>query len=260
MRVLAGAAVLLVLATRTLPGAGPEVEIVIVYDNESAEGGIPSDWGFSAVVDFRGQRILFDSGTDPKLFMDNLARLGIDPGSITHAVISHRHPDHRNGIYRLGLKNRKMKVFFLDSFPPDAYEIAWAVGIPPQRVLGPLEIAPGAFTTGGVDGDPPEQALLLETSKGLVVLTGCSHPGLPRMVQTAEAQRGKSAVRLLLGGFHLMRHSDEQIREVIDRLKALNVQQVAPAHCTGEKAKSLFRREFGADYWPTGAGRRIALE
>ncbi len=182
------------------------------------------------------------------------------PGSITLAVISHRHPDHRNGIYRLALKNRKMKVFFLDSFPGEAYEIAWAVGIQPERVRGPLEIAPGVFTTGEIAGEPPEQALVLETSQGLVMLTGCSHPGPARMVETALGQRGKDGVRLLLGGFHLMRRSEAEIEDEIEKLKSLNVRQVAPAHCTGEKAKKLFRRAWGADYLPTGAGRRTVLE
>ena len=235
-------------------------EIQIVYDNNAVIPRMLADHGFSAVVLFRGSTILFDAGADGGYFLRNLKTAGIAEESITHAVISHHHVDHREGIYRLGLTNRTMQVFFLDTFPAGAFEVAMAVGLHPIRVRQPREIAPGAYTTGIVGDTIPEQALVLETQGGLVVLVGCAHPGLARMVETARQQRGGKPVKLLLGGFHMERFSDRQIRDEITALRRLGVEQVAPAHCTGEKAKQLFRREWGADYVATGAGRRIPLE
>lgn len=236
------------------------VEIRIVYDNSSAEPSFRADWGFAAVVDAGGSRILFDVGADGAILLRNLGAMQVDPGSITHAVISHRHADHRNGLFTLGLKNRAMKVYFLDSFPAEIYELAAAVALYPVRVREPAEIAPGVFSTGIVPGEPDEQALVIETAGGLVILTGCSHPGVASMVEAACRQRGTQRVRLLAGGFHLFRQSDELIRTTIDRLRELGVERVAPAHCTGERAIQLFRRTYGPQCLPAGAGRRFRIE
>ncbi|MCW5981148.1 MAG: MBL fold metallo-hydrolase [Bryobacteraceae bacterium] len=240
--------------------AAPELQIQIVYDNTSADNSLREDWGFAAVVEFREQRILFDSGTDAELFMTNLGKLGIDPASITHAVTSHNHADHRNGFFRLGLKNHTMRAYFLDDFPPDIFELAFAVGIRPVRVREPLELFPGVYSTGIVEGNPSEQALIVETAKGLVMVTGCAHAGADRFVETAQKQRGKDELRLLVGGFHMLRQKDDGIEATISRLEALKVQSVAPTHCTGERAKQIFRQAFGERYLPAGAGRRIILE
>jgi 7,8-dihydropterin-6-yl-methyl-4-(beta-D-ribofuranosyl)aminobenzene 5'-phosphate synthase len=108
---------------------------------------------------------------------------------------------------------------------------------------------PGIFTTGVIEGRPPEQALVIETSKGLVVMTGCSHPGVVRMVEAAERQRGKQSVRFLLGGFHLLQDNDQQVSE-----------KIAAAHCTGERAAGMMRASSGAGFKAAGAGQRFVFE
>lgn len=221
---------------------------------------MPADWGFSAAVRFRGSTILLDAGADSQLFLRNLETAGLTPEEIEYAVISHLHSDHREGIYRLAMRNRKMKVFFLDSFPAEAFELATAAGLKPVRVTGPVEIAPGVYTTGQVDGSPPEQALVLDTTTGLVVLVGSSHVGVVKLVEAARAQLGEKPVRLLLGGIHMERLTREEILEQIARLRELGVEKVAPAHRTGETGKHLFRQEWGGDYLPAGTGRVITLE
>ena len=237
-----------------------ELEIQIIYDNTSARAGIEADWGFAALVSFRGQRVLLDSGTKPKLFLENLKKLGIDPASITHAVISHEHGDHINGIYRLYSLNPSMVVYFLDAFPDEAFKRADAVGMKPRRVTGPVEIVPGIYSTGLVEGRPPEQALIVETSKGLVLITGCSHPGVAKLVEAAEKQRGQDSVRLVLGGFHMGGQSESEILTHIARLKELKVQSVVPTHCTGDLAQRLFREAYGDKCDTGGAGKRIVLD
>ena len=260
-RVVGASALFLLAATLFGQGESPAgLEIQIIYDDTSAQPDLVDDWGFSALVTFGDRRVLFDSGADAGLFLENLSKLDIDPGSITDAVISHQHSDHIGGIYRLALKNHSMKVYFLDCFPAKVFEIAMAVGLNPYRVKGPGEIAPGIYTTGPVEGKPPEQALVVETDQGLVVLVGGSHAGVARLVETAEKQRGTDSVRLLLGGFHMMRQSEDEIRAQIQRLEELHVEQVAPAHSTGERAKHLFRQAYGARFLPAGAGRRLVVK
>src|SRR5260370_30648088 len=165
--------------------ATPEQQLTIVYDNTSTRPGLKSDWGFSALVDFHGQRVLFDVGSKPEIFLDNLKQLGIEKSSIQATVISHDQAIHSGGIYKVlpaGLIN------FLDSFSK-RYPEADAVGLEARRGTAPAQLGAGIYSTGEIAGSPPEQALVIETSKGLVMLVSCAHPGIVKMVETAEKQR-----------------------------------------------------------------------
>ncbi len=249
-----------VLLFASLPAAEPELEFRVIYDNTSARDDVEADWGFSTVVTFRGRRLLFDSGTKPDLFLLNLQKMGVEPASIEQAVISHEHPDHRNGIYRLYPENPKIQVHFLDVFLAEAFEQARAVGLTPERVRGPFEVIPGVYSTGLIEGEPPEQSLIIETSKGIVLLVGCSHPGIVRIVETVERQRGKNSIRLVLGGFHMFRQSAGEISRQIGQLRDLNVGKVMPAHCSGDLAKQLFREAYGENFDTLGAGKVLRLD
>ena len=237
----------------------PELEIRVIYDNTSADGAVQADWGFASVVTFRGRRALFDSGTKPDLFLRNLKIMEVEPGSIETAMISHQHPDHRNGIYRLYLLNRKIRVHFLDAFYEKAYQEALAVKMNPERQAAPFELIPGAYSTGMLPGDPPEQSLAIETSKGLVLVVGCSHPGITNIVRVAQKQRGVNAIRLLVGGLHMFRQSAGEIAPQIRELQDLNVQRVLPAHCSGDLAKQMFREAYGSTFDTLGAGKILRL-
>jgi len=197
---IAVTAVLLCLFAGYARAAKPELEILVIFDNESAREDLRRSWGFSALVDFGGHRVLFDAGSDPILLLEHLEKMQIDPKSIEHAVISHQHGDHLRGVYWVFEKNPKMKVHFLDNFPEEAFRRAAVVGMKPLRVKGPFEVVPGIYSTGIIDGLPPEQSLLVETSQGLVMLVGCSHPGVIKLVESAQLQRKKDSIRLLLGG------------------------------------------------------------
>ena len=258
LTVLGTSAMMAVIASAV--AAEPELEIRVIYDNTSARHGIEADWGFSSVVTFRGRRALFDSGTKPALFLANLTRMGVEASSIETAMISHQHPDHRNGIYKLYPRNRNILVHFLDAFHEKAFREARAIGMKPRRQTEPYELIPGAYSTGFIDGNPPEQSLAIETSKGIVLIVGCSHPGIARIVETVEKQRGKNSIRLLLGGLHLFQEDDAEIRSQIRRLRELNVKRVMPAHCSGELAKKLFQQAYGPDFEPLGAGKVLRLD
>ena len=248
-------AILLLFAATS---AAAELEIRVVYDNTSA--GLAEDWGFAALVTFQGRNVLFDSGTKPDLFLRNFDALKLDAKAIRHAVISHEHGDHRNGIYKLYPRNPAMRVHFLDNFPAPAFDEATAVALQPARVRAPAEIVPGVFTTGIIEGNPPEQSLLIETSKGLVILTGCSHPGILKIVETAKRQRGAKSIRMLIGGFHMFRMPAGEIDAIVTGLRNLGVESIVPAHCTGDPAKQRFREVFGQNCSEAGAGKLIRLD
>ena len=241
--------------------AGPDsLEIRVLYDNTSTRPDTQADWGFAALVTFRGERLLFDSGTKPDLLLSNMKTLGLDPAAIGQAIISHAHADHLNGIFKVFPLNRSMKVHFLDAFPNNVFDLADRIGMKPRRITGPEAIAPGVFTTGPVDGTPVEQALVIETAKGLVVITGCSHPGVVKLVEAAENQRNAKSVRFLLGGFHMLQQPESEIVRTVDRLRALGVASVAPTHCTGDAPIRAFEKAYGPRFSTAGVGRRIVLD
>src|SRR5258708_28522221 len=152
--------------------ATPEQQLTIVYDNTAVRPDLKTDWGFSALVDFHGQRVLFDVGSKPEIFLANLKRLGIEKSSIQATIISHEHAAHSGGVYKVlpaGL------IYFLDSFSK-RYPEAGAVGLEVRRGTAPAQLGAGIYSTGEVPGAPPEQALGIVTSKGLVMLVSCAHP------------------------------------------------------------------------------------
>jgi len=253
-------AVLFCLSAGHARAAKPELEILVLFDNTSAREDLHRSWGFSALIDFRGHRVLFDAGSDPILLLEHLEKLQIDPKSIEQAVISHQHGDHLRGVYWVFEKNPKMTVHFLDNFPDEAFRRAAAVGMKPRRVKGPFEVAPGIYSTGIVDGKPPEQSLVIETSQGLVMLVGCSHPGVVNLVETAQSQRKQDSIHLLLGGFHMLRNHPNEIKDAITQLKDLKVTNAVPAHCSGDLAKELFQSAYGDQFNTAGAGRRFVLD
>ncbi|MBC8354793.1 MAG: MBL fold metallo-hydrolase [Planctomycetes bacterium] len=252
--------VLFCFAVRHAHSENPELEVLVLFDNTSAREDLRRSWGFSALIDFRGHRVLFDAGSDPTLLLEHLEKMQIDPKSIDHAIISHQHGDHLRGVYWVFEKNPKMTVHFLDNFPEEAFRRAAGVGMKPRRVKGPFEVVPGIYSTGIVDGKPPEQSLVIDTSLGLVMLVGCSHPGVVKLVETAQSQRKTDSIHLLLGGFHMLRKQPNEIKAAITQLKDLNVTNAVPAHCSGDLAKELFQSAYGDKFNTAGAGRRIVLD
>lgn len=234
--------------------AAAPAEILVLYDNTEAHEGATADWGFSALVKSSGAAVLFDAGAKPDVLFRNMQALGVRPASITHTVVSHAHGDHLGGVYRVLAEQPSLAAYFLDAFPPQAFR-------PGVRRVGakPVEIAPGIWSTGQVDGRPPEQALVIDTATGLVVVTGCSHPGVVRMVEAARAACGGKRVRLLLGGFHMLNDDGADIVRTVQGLRALGVESVAPTHCTGEAASAAFGKVYGRNAVPAGAGKRFSL-
>lgn len=239
-----------------LCAAEPDLRLTIVYDNTAARPDLQADWGFSTLVDFRGQRVLFDAGTQPRIFLNNLDKLGIPKNSIQKTIISHEEPQHSRMVRRLvpaGL------LLFFDSFSSGTPQ-ADALGLPVVRGRGPAVIGPGIYSTGELPGSPPEQALVIATSKGLVMIVSCAHPGIVKMVETAEKQRGVGRIRLLAGGLHMYEQSEPQIRAAAAQLQKLNVQSVMLGHCTGDAALRIFQQAYGARFETAGAGKKIDLD
>ncbi len=227
----------------------------ILYDNNAYDPALQTGWGFACLVETEAGTVLFDTGADAPTLLGNMAQLGIDPQAIDVIVLSHVHGDHTGGLAGLLDTGIRPTVYAPEAFPASFKESIRA-RTELVDVTGPQEIIPGLFTTGEMGTGIVEEALVVETGEGLVVVTGCAHPGVVNLVRRAKESVG-GQVALVMGGFHLGSASRAQIESIIADFEQLGVRQVAPCHCTGDLARQMFAEAFGADFVPAGVGRVI---
>lgn len=230
--------------------------ITIVYDNNPHRVGLATGWGFSCLVQGMQKTVLFDTGGDGRLLLANMKKLGIGPREIDAVVISHLHGDHVEGLQTLLSVNRQITTYLPESFPEPFKEMVKKQGARMVTVQGPVKICADLFSIGELGKTPREQALVVRTRRGLVIVTGCAHPGIERVVRTAKERFGAD-VLLVLGGFHLTGSSRSEIAAVIAGLKKLGVRHVAPCHCTGGAARKLFKRAYGPGFVDLGVGKVV---
>jgi 7,8-dihydropterin-6-yl-methyl-4-(beta-D-ribofuranosyl)aminobenzene 5'-phosphate synthase len=290
--VLAAGFPLLVIA-QPQPAAKEAPRITVLYDAFGKTGVMKQDWGYAAIVEYAGKRILFDSGSDPSILASNVNARRISLSKLDFVIMSHRHSDHMGGLAYVLRVNPGVKIYapregfgvyggdmpgtfyrrdttlapeqrYYDGSPPEIIRSrsAWS-NARFQLVNENTEIAPDVHLITLVSDKPGtlelrELSLAINTPDGLVLVVGCSHPGIDKIVQTATTLN--SHVRLIMGGFHLMISDDREIADVVTALHdRFKVDYVAPGHCTGEPAFAAFRRTFGDRYIYAGLGTRVSV-
>lgn len=233
--------------------------MIILYDNNRFDPRLDTAWGFACLVRRMEKTILFDTGGDGATLITNMSRLGIKPAEIEIIVLSHVHGDHTGGLGEFLNKNSHVVVYLPASFPGDFKKAVMAKGARVEEVSKAKEILPGVYTTGEQGGGIREQALALKTREGLVVITGCAHPGIVSMVRKARQVTGEDKVNLVVGGFHLGGEPPWRIESIAGELRLLSVHKVSPCHCSGDGTRMLFKEEFGGDYIESGAGKFFNL-
>jgi len=234
------------------------VRITILYDNYVFAKGTNADWGFSCLIENTEKTILFDTGSDPDILMRNVRALNKDLSQIDVVVISHNHGDHTGGLNEVLQHTEHIDIYLPYSTPHKYMEQIEGVEVTWHRKKDFSQICKNAYLTGELGDNIPEQSLILDTENGLVVITGCSHPGIVHIVRTVGNLFGKD-IYLVLGGFHLMQHSTGKIREINKELKDFGVQKCGPTHCTGDEAIQLFKTSFGDDFIQLGTGQTIGI-
>ena len=268
-------------------GAQQPARVTILYDAFGPPSALQKDWGFAALVEYGGRRILFDTGNDAGIFARNVAQLGVDLTRLDAAVISHRHGDHTTGLEVLIAANPTVSIytpqegaFFAGGAPRDFFVRDPSVpanmryfdgkdpgavrsGTPWPRanfriVTGTTEIFPGFFvlsTRSEKRGtrEMNELSLAVRTPQGLAVVVGCSHPGVENILEAARAIDNQ--LYTSIGGFHLVQAPREEIERVARVLHdTLELQRVAPGHCTSEPGFAAFIRRFGDRFDQAGLG------
>ena len=233
--------------------------ITIIYDNNHYDSRLKSAWGFSCAIKFKQKTVLFDTGGDGALLLHNMEKLGIDPRQIEVVVLSHIHGDHVGGLSHFLECNSKVTVYMPTSFPKRLKNEVSIVAANIEEVYEARELFNDVFTTGELDSPIIEQALIVNTSKGLVVVMGCAHPGIVKIAKKAKEINTKG-IYLMVGGFHMVGVSSYQIEDAVDNLQQLGVKKVAPCHCSGEVARKLFKEYFGDNYIDCGVGKELIIE
>ncbi|MFH0991780.1 MAG: MBL fold metallo-hydrolase [bacterium] len=235
------------------------VTITILYDNAACDKMFKQDWGFACVIEGLQKTILFDAGARPDILLHNMNQAHIDPNQIQYLVISHGHGDHTDGLASVtGGKNLQC-VYLPEELGSIAMNQLNHVELKNIVVSSPLELFPYTHLTGAMGDKLIEQSLIIETPQGLVLITGCSHPGIVSILKKAK-QLLKKDPYVVLGGFHLLNHSDVQINAIIDSFKTMGVRYCGATHCTGDKSMAAFRKAYGDHFVELGAGRIITLD
>lgn len=234
-----------------------KIIIKIIYDNCKSEDNFQEGWGFSCLVDLGPRKILFDTGGDSQAFFSNLQKLDVKCDEITDVVYSHKHWDHVAGFEEVISKLKKgSRLFVPKRFPSKSI----ACSIRKEVVDNFKEIDSRVYSLVLKGGFLLyEQALLVDTQKGLIVITGCAHPGIVRLLQEAQKRLARP-IHLVLGGFHMFRNKQTEVDEILDQFKAMKVQIAAPCHCTGSLAIERFHKVFQDSFYKIGAGTILTID
>jgi len=222
------------------------MKLTTVYDNEvypeASATGLTSEWGFSCLIEVSGERILFDTGGNGSILLRNMERLEIDPEDLATIVLSHEHWDHTGGLSDILRTNRGAGVYLLASFSESFKN---KIKNPVMEVQEPAKICDRVYTTGELGTSIKEQSLVLETKIGMIVITGCAHPGIGEIMNAAS---GVGDICGIIGGFHGF--SDYRLLN--------GVKFLSPCHCTQHLSEIVSR--FPDAYHKNGVGRVFTFE
>jgi 7,8-dihydropterin-6-yl-methyl-4-(beta-D-ribofuranosyl)aminobenzene 5'-phosphate synthase len=236
------------------------VTIKVIATGSTREERADGNWGLSLLV---GDALLFDTYGVPAIFQRRLQEEGIDVSAIQDIVVSHDHWDHTCGLWSIMLKTKGCRVHVC---PHASSELVKNIELFGGIVNACGEFRPirdGWVSTGELPGAFNgnilyEHALVLKSPMGSVVVTGCAHPGIVSMLEKVRHWSG-SPIYLVLGGFHLLNSTDAEIMKIIDRMQDLGVANVAPTHCTGERATELMRERFGPHFVAIRNGSHVEI-
>lgn len=240
------------------------VDITVLFNDVAQDPRVKTAHGMACLIEGLERTVLFDTGGDGHILLENMAALDKDPAAVDVVVISHAHWDHSGGLFTF-LREAKpgVEVYMPKAVSKDFRDHAELLGAKVVAVDGPIEVAPGLHSTGQMGGDSlaqerKEQGIVFTAEEGPVVITGCAHPGVFNIVK--EANRiCPGEIYAVLGGFHLRDAKANEIAELIREIKALGVRRMGPSHCTGEAQTKDFAAAWGGEFLPFGCGAVVQV-
>jgi 7,8-dihydropterin-6-yl-methyl-4-(beta-D-ribofuranosyl)aminobenzene 5'-phosphate synthase len=244
------------------------------------------EWGFAALVEADGHRVLVDTGAHPETVLENARDLHVDLSNVQDVILTHNHWDHVRGLMALrrelmkknpkalsiayvaegifgsrpspaGERNEMIAIrkefeatggkFIVLSESSELFSGAWLTGPVPRQYPEHNWTRTGRVqTTAGLieDNIPEDQSLVLNTVKGLVIVTGCGHAGIVNIATFTEKHFDSKPIHGIVGGLHLFAASDDQIDWTAAKLREYRVANLLAAHCTGIEATFRLRQDL----------------
>ena len=270
------------------------MRITVLSDNRPARG-LEAEWGLSLLLQYREDTILLDAGASD-LFARNADALGLDLGAVAFGVLSHAHWDHADGMDTFFARNASAPFYLRAGCGEVCFDHSpglWRYEGPKRGLLARfasrIRYVEGAFsplpgvtllphTTPGLarrgvaagifrleggqwipDDFSHEQTLVLETPRGLVLLSSCCHAGADTIIREVQAAFPGRPIQAIVGGFHLYETPDAEIRALARRLRDTGVTQILTGHCTGARGFALLREELGEQVTQFSTGLVVEL-
>ena len=235
--------------------------IKILFNSDAVMPELSIGWGFSCLID---DKILFDTGEKAELLANNLDKLGVDVSRLSDVVISHDHWDHTGGLETILPRKSGLNVYICPGFSAGTKGMICSLNGRLHENNDFFEIHKNIFVTGEIFGEYKginiaEQALVINSNKGLVIITGCAHPGIVNIVDKISRHFADRPVYAVLGGFHLMQMSQGTIDNIIRKFLDLGIQKVGPTHCTGSEAFNAFKKEYRDNCYPLRVGETLGV-
>lgn len=274
---------LAVLLLAPLPALAAQVGKlkVTVLSTMMADQGV-GEWGYAALVEVDGKKILYDTGARPETVLANARELKVDLSGIEDVVLSHHHGDHTGGFlvlrkalaaanskalsrvhvadgffeggaqgYRPAIAKFKAEVeasgagFIVHKSAEELLPGVWLTG-PVPRVTDEKNFPVGwKLASGAEDNVPEDMAMVFDTPDGVVALTGCGHAGVINIARRAQALTGGKPLLALIGGLHTFGLNDARLDWTGAELKTAGVRFMLLGHCTGIEATMRLRAATG---------------
>jgi len=271
-------------------------KLTVLFDAFGKPSGLKRGWGYAALIEYGGRRVLFDTGSRGSDFVHNVNSLGVDLKGLDFVVISHRHNDHTGGLHHVLQQNPEVPIYTpvegagFNSLSPAGLiammrrkvptvpeELQYFGGNPPSenrsdspwpnarfsQITQPTEVLPGFFILSTRSARPGtiemnEVSLVVKTPKGSVIVVGCSHPGVENIIDAAA--KIDPNIHSVFGGFHLVDIPDEKVSELVLSFRdKWRIERVSAGHCTGQFAFAEMLRVYGDKFDLAGVGTVIPL-
>jgi 7,8-dihydropterin-6-yl-methyl-4-(beta-D-ribofuranosyl)aminobenzene 5'-phosphate synthase len=234
------------------------VKITVVFDNREYNPELTTAWGFACFIETDEKTILFDTGSDPDILLNNMENLGKSPKDIDVIFLSHEHYDHTGGLIEVLKNNCDVDVIVPVSFSARLKRRIEKKCNELIEVDIPQVLSRDVYSLGVQKNLIDEQALALSGEKGLIIITGCAHPGILEIVISGKEFLNQD-IYLAMGGFHLKGLDREVSEKIASIMKKVGVKRIAPSHCTGDTAIEVFSEVFGDSFIPSGVGCEISI-
>ena len=269
------------------------LRITTLIENElKIDESLNAEHGISLYVEVDGKKILFDTGQSGN-FVKNAESLNIDLNDLDYVIISHSHYDHSGGFEKLVEEyDSDFKLFLGEGFFKEKHSLSGDIyryvgspfregflkekNIETEYVTSIKYITENAMIITNFERDPEyenvneamclkegdkfvfddfkdEVALAIDTEEGMIVLVGCSHPGIVNMLETIIKKTGKD-IYGVIGGTHLMKEDHEKINKVIDYFKEKKIKNIGACHCTGRQGETMFSQQMEDEFFSNNTG------